>query len=1088
MRLNRDERGFSLAEVAVASALFLFIAIAAFSVFNQSNKLYKSGDSQAEMQQRTRLAFDVMLNELRLAGFDYNRDGDENEYPDSPDEQIEFTSAKAITFRGNLDHDDGDTGRESDLETPTSDPAWGSICCPIVTTGNDEIVTYALRSDTSSANIGNIVFRVDTSAPRDAGWNNVGVVTDEEVITITNVDLVGNTPPYTLMRFAVNAAGTVTEAPVATGIRSMTFTYEGADNTEYYCTTYETDGTCASGNQVRFDALGGRNNITSADGLGRTGRAAVRSFSVALVGMTAEDERGYADKNDTLMPARRKLALTGSVVPQNLGLKGRPDIDAREAETPTNVTVCGGQCNTIRVEWDKSDRATGYLVKLFLPGATTPFFTGATPGISVADTNPPRVFAYFQRTDATQIVNGAALFARVAARMSGDRTSNDSDASSAVTLSDVTKVEEPKDPDASGYDPTVTGWPDVVTNSIAPVTTAGAAHGAQANSIIVSWTSPVWALQVTDRANPATTSVTRTGSGAYPPLDCDQEAMAGVTSPQATDYRTRARDVFGTTRYLIFRSTNPRFVPTNSDFIASTQGDVDIVAGRVAYKDKTVHVYQNGIFNRTTNALQNCMTYYYRVRAVDDCWDGTNPAGSNIHISPFSPRLNTGTGVNDSDDVTSLALQDVGLAIPGYAIPKAPPKAPTLVRFRQYDRVTTDGDGRDAVIGFDAAKMDSSTTGTGAAGDPIVPAWEDISVAQYRVYSGNSANFTLADCRALSNGTQQEAVLNLADVKAGRIAYDDENGDGAITTAEDEVLLPSPWPSNLMPRSGLRIDLGGSGSRFYKVVALQCTNENTVPSTSNPDTYDWGALSEATKFPCDFGGGPYSTFTVNSALFPSSVTCEALVEVDTVSATNARLIIKDRASGDRNMTPPPGRPVTAIGAGVYRKVFSAADIAALTDNFGTGNYQIACEMDDSNGCLGQSDSQDQILTTPACCLTSSSPVVNRITTTRISNTVTESCGIQLLRIYKITLTIDNANGSAGEKYQNVQWNGTSIWTGNATTAVIDRSTSPLSLASAQTGTLTADFSRSAVLDNVTIQYDYKIGGVSGSCSFTGRVN
>ena len=107
MRLNRDERGFSLAEIAVASLIFLFIAIAAFSVFNQSNKLYKSGDSSAEMQQRTRLAFEVMMDEVRLAGFDYNRDGDENEYPDHPDEQIEFTHAKALTFRGNLDHDDG---------------------------------------------------------------------------------------------------------------------------------------------------------------------------------------------------------------------------------------------------------------------------------------------------------------------------------------------------------------------------------------------------------------------------------------------------------------------------------------------------------------------------------------------------------------------------------------------------------------------------------------------------------------------------------------------------------------------------------------------------------------------------------------------------------------------------------------------------------------------------------------------------------------------------------------------------------------------------------------------------------------------
>ena len=77
-----------------------------------------------------------------------------------------------------------------------------------------------------------------------------------------------------------------------------------------------------------------------------------------------------------------------------------------------------------------------------------------------------------------------------------------------------------------------------------------------------------------------------------------------------------------------------------------------------------------------------------------------------------------------------------------------------------------------------------------------------------------------------------------------------------------------------------------------------------------------------------------------------------------------------------------------------------------------------------------------------------------------------------------------ANGGAGERFQGVQWNGTSIWTGNVTTAVIDRSSNPLTLASAQSGTLTADFQRNVVGDNVTIKYDYKIGGVSGSCTFT----
>ena len=84
------QRGFTLSEVAVASLIFLFVAVAAFKALTESSQVYKRGNESAEMQQRTRMAFDQMMTELRLAGFDYNRDGEENVYPDHPDEQLEW--------------------------------------------------------------------------------------------------------------------------------------------------------------------------------------------------------------------------------------------------------------------------------------------------------------------------------------------------------------------------------------------------------------------------------------------------------------------------------------------------------------------------------------------------------------------------------------------------------------------------------------------------------------------------------------------------------------------------------------------------------------------------------------------------------------------------------------------------------------------------------------------------------------------------------------------------------------------------------------------------------------------------------------
>ena len=93
---RNQSTGFSLVEVLVASLIFLFVAVVAYTAYQQSTETYLSGTSRAETQQRTRLAFEVMLDEMRLAGFDYNRDGVENAYPDATDEQIEFTAATAI--------------------------------------------------------------------------------------------------------------------------------------------------------------------------------------------------------------------------------------------------------------------------------------------------------------------------------------------------------------------------------------------------------------------------------------------------------------------------------------------------------------------------------------------------------------------------------------------------------------------------------------------------------------------------------------------------------------------------------------------------------------------------------------------------------------------------------------------------------------------------------------------------------------------------------------------------------------------------------------------------------------------------------
>src|SRR5207248_4384899 len=86
---------------------------------------------------------------------------------EQPDEQIEYAGATALTMRGNFDYSVNpvadDHGRETNLE--------GSQF-PVVTTGNDEIVTYALVSDRAPSgtapNTQSVTFFADTNVPRNA--------------------------------------------------------------------------------------------------------------------------------------------------------------------------------------------------------------------------------------------------------------------------------------------------------------------------------------------------------------------------------------------------------------------------------------------------------------------------------------------------------------------------------------------------------------------------------------------------------------------------------------------------------------------------------------------------------------------------------------------------------------------------------------------------------------------------------------------------------------------------------------------------------------------------------------------------------
>ena len=346
-RSRSSQSGFTLTEVLVGTAIFAIILIAALLVYDRSNKVFKTGVEAAEMQQNTRIAFDRMVADLRLAGFDFDRDGVPTalDQAQQPDEQIEYAGSAAITFRSNFDYNDiaSDHGREANLEPP----ADASSKFPIVTTANDEIVTYALVPDTAGSPTETLTFYADVTdggTEKRQSWPDDGEAEDK--IDITGVDLCtgGCThPPYTLYRFTVNADGTVTRTPLANNIRDLQLTY-------YKDILGEDPLTITNaGGDVYDPSIAG--SLTAA---GRATRGQIRGVRVRLIGLNESPDPRWTQPGETVTSVknRRQYALESLIAPRNLGKHGLREQATAAPGPPTLTDVVFNYCGSLRLRWD----------------------------------------------------------------------------------------------------------------------------------------------------------------------------------------------------------------------------------------------------------------------------------------------------------------------------------------------------------------------------------------------------------------------------------------------------------------------------------------------------------------------------------------------------------------------------------------------------------------------------------------------------------------------------------------------------------------------------------------------------------------
>jgi len=632
----RRQRGFTLAEVTVATAVLVVIIVGALMLYDRGNRVFKESNESAEMQQNARIAYDRMLADLRMTGFDYMRGGAipaaqvpspwaasrpyavgtlvtpttpngniyrctgngtsagvEPAWPSSgsvtdggtswvrvagipsqqPDEQIEFIHSSAITVRGNFDYSagetaDGDHGRETTIETPDH--------FPIVTTGNDEIVTYALVSDRgASANTDSIQFYADVNNGGSPARVSYAGGSPERLITISGVDLSNTKPPYTLYRFTLSDAGAVVRTPLAENIRSLTFHYfsdtagqtplKNADN------TYNPNAILGLG---QFDPTHANTVLPE-----RNVRARIRSIRVRLVGMNEFPDINYQDTGtvngvittdatatgtdavptvDTAsvtvgpntcqnctMKNYRKLAIDTLVVPRNLGLRGMIQTEDQPPTAPSITSVCVGFCGVAAVTWDpNTNQQNANYVVAYDTSATGSFSksSASTIGNSIA-------------LDMTQEDRSATYYFKV-------RAYNSAGSAESAPVS------------ASIRNSTT---PSVVTNFYASGG-AGSPLPAIAGRVHLQFSAPsIYS------GNPT--------------------CLPSGGTPSPTPYM---REIRG---FRIYRGTTPGFIADSSSLIVNESASGPTAPSGDGY----------GNYSYDDDSVVSCATYYYRVQAVEWC-------------------------------------------------------------------------------------------------------------------------------------------------------------------------------------------------------------------------------------------------------------------------------------------------------------------------------------------------------------------------------------------------------------------------------------------------------------------------------------
>lgn len=414
-----NERGLSLIEVLVSTAVLALAIIVALTVYDASRKGFAKGENATEQQESVRIAFDLMTSDLRMLGLNVNPDGNVNR----PDEQLEGALDHAVVFRGDFDASDA-------AASVMPESALAGAAFSTVSTGNDEIVAYVLsRPDGTGPDT--VTFQADVAEPARDG--------DVEPVSIDNVVLDPTAPPYTLYRVTLNndssKYGTpafVVRTPVAENVRDLSFVY------------YNATGTFKDPSAMISEAA-----------LAKALRSSLTRVGLSLVGLTRQQDLGYDDPSDAAAPHHRKFELKGDVTPRNMRFKGIRDLntDVTPPTKPATPRLTPGHCGGLLATWAANPLAEGV--------AHYKISWGPSGAIVSGSRNVPGS-PYFL----DGLTEGATYFVWIQAQDADGNTSARSDPSTAT----VTNVNTPNAPTGfttstnQTYHVAVT-WTPVTTNT-----------------------------------------------------------------------------------------------------------------------------------------------------------------------------------------------------------------------------------------------------------------------------------------------------------------------------------------------------------------------------------------------------------------------------------------------------------------------------------------------------------------------------------------------------------------------------------------------------------------------------------------------